>query len=210
MKIKILSLLMITVLLVTVSAACAKKSQPTFGSFVNSSQVPDGSVLIVNVVYKVENSYDSGIYGYWALIDLTRHLQIWETPTPGEYYVVNRDVGKWYTFIDAVAPGSFTYQTEDGWGTFQGGYLLTVTGTFNPTINTQGNLGTYDYGGTEEFIKLGTYGNQGSPVLPGYFNWLDAYFDAYSYSYVDWGWTYNYKSQTWNNFAYGNSGDIII
>jgi len=84
--------------------------------------------------------------------------------------------------------------------------------TFNPQIKTKGFIGTHDYSGTVAYIKLGTYTNQGAHSLTP-FNWVDAYFDGGSYTYQDWGWTYHYKSQTWNNYDLGNggnSGDIII
>jgi hypothetical protein len=205
---------MIALLFVTLMTfpVFAQPSQPTWGTFANAGEVPDGSTLVLNILQKVENSYDSGIFGYWAMITYTRNIQVWEAPE-GTFYVIERDSGKWCTFEGALSPLTGTAQTMDGSGTFHGGSIRTMTGTLksDPGYKTKGSIGKVDYGGTEEYIKLGTYGAQGPPVLPGYFNWMDVYFEAgYTYSYVSWGWTYNYKSQTWNNYDYGNSGDIII
>ena len=202
-----LALLCIIVMAIPV---IAKTSQPTWGTFTNSGEVPEGSTLILNIVQKVENSYDSGLAGYWALITYTRHIQIWQTPED-TFYIVERDNGKWYTFEGASSPYAGTPQTKDGSGTFHGGSIRTMTGTFNPEdLKTKGSIGTVDYLGTKEFIKLGTYAAQGTPDLPGKFDWIDAYFDDYTPNYESWGWTYTYRGQTWNNYDYGNSGDIII
>ncbi len=189
----------------------AKPSQPTWGTFLNSGDVPEGSILVLNIVQKIENSVDSGIVGYWALISYTRTIQVWETPE-GDFYAIDSDNGKWYTFEGALSPFSGTEQTKDSSGTFHGGYVMMITGTFNPDpgFKTRGSIGTTNYGGTQGFIELGTYGAQGDPVLPGYFNWIETYFDGWDYNYVAWGWTYNYRGQTWNNYDYGNSGDIVV
>ena len=92
-----------------------------------------------------------------------------------------------------------------------GARIRIITGTFSPEdLKTKGSIGTVDYGGTQEFVELGTYAAQGTPDFPGYFNWIDAYFDEYSYNYESWGWTYIFKGQTWNNYDYGNAGEIVI
>jgi hypothetical protein len=44
--------------------AVAKPTHPTFGSFLNAGRVPHGSVLVLNIVYKVTNDEDSGNVGY--------------------------------------------------------------------------------------------------------------------------------------------------
>ncbi len=191
--------------------AVAKPTHPTFGTFVNAGGVPAGSKLVLNVTYKVTNDEDSGHVGYWALDNYNKSLQVWQAPDE-IFYVVARYTGKWKTFEGALSPGVGAEESADASGTFQGGYVATFTfsGTFNPGgYKAKGNIGTYDFGGTKEDILLGTYGaDQTGPTDP--FDALDLYFPGYeSFTYINWGWTYHYKSQTWNNFDYGTTGDIV-
>ncbi len=190
----------------------AKPTQPTFGSFVNSGGVPSGSVLVLNVTYKVINDEDSGNVGYWALDNYKKHLQVWKVPD-GTFYAVARYVGKWRTFETALSPGTGTPEEKDASGTFQGGYIatFTFTGTFNPdNLKKKGKIGTFDYGGSKADVLLGTYGN-GQTGAPEPFDVLSRYFPGYAdFTYLNWGWTYHYKSQTWNNFEYGTTGDIVV
>jgi hypothetical protein len=208
---KKLSILTITVafFLILGGQVVAKPTQPTFGSFVNASGVPVGSVLVLNITHKVINDEDSGNVGYWALDNYNKHVQVWQTPD-GTFYVVARYTGNWKTFAGALSPGDGVLQSKDASGTFEGGYTATFTGTFDPGTNkTNGNIGTFDYAGTEADVLLGTYGNgQTGPTTPVSF--LDVYFTGVSdFTYVNWGWTYHYRRQTWNNFSYGTTGDIV-
>ena len=190
--------------------ALAKPTHPTFGTFVNASGVPVGSVLVLNISYKVKNDEDSGNVGYWALGDYNKQAQVWKTPD-GNFYIVARYVGKWHTFEGALSPGLGTLESADASGSFEGGYTATFTGTFDPTgeYKVKGYIGTFDFGGTKDDVLLGTYGNgQNGDANP--FNFLAAYVpDWDNFHYVNWGWTYHYKSQTWNNFDYGTTGDIV-
>jgi hypothetical protein len=122
--------------------------------------------------------------------------------------VVSGYSGKWQTFAGALSPGAGTVQSKDGRGTFQGGY----TGTFTAPpgfTSAFGNIGTIDYGGTKADILLGTYGAGQTGPTP--FSFLSTYFPGWSgWTYINWGWTYHYKNQTWNNFDYGTTGDIVL
>jgi len=182
-------------------------THPTFGTFVNAGGVPSGSVLVLNINHKVINDEDSGNVGYWALDNYNKHVQVWEAPD-GTFYVVARYAGKWYTFEGALSPGAGIVQSKNASGTFEGGYVATFTAT--GYTSAFGNIGTYDYGGTKADVLLGTYGDgQTGPTTP--FSFLSTYFtEAAGFTYINWGWTYNYRSQTWNNFDYGTTGDIVV
>ena len=200
-------ILLILSLAVTALPVCAAPTHPPWGSFVNAGGVPPGSVLILEITHKVTNDEDSGNVGYWSLDDYNKHVQVWQAPD-GTFYVVARYTGKWYTFAGALSPGAGIVQSKDAWGTFQGGYTATFTATsFTPAF---GNIGTFDYGGTKADILLGTYGaGQTGPTTP--FSFLKAYFvGADGFTYVNWGWTYRYRGQTWNNYDYGTTGDIVV
>ncbi|MCP8304090.1 MAG: hypothetical protein H3Z50_01255 [archaeon] len=136
-----------------------------------------------------------------------KHVQVWQAPD-GTFYVVARYTGKWYTFAGALSPGAGVAQSKDAQGTFEGGYIATFTAT--GYTSAFGNIGTYDYGGTKADILLGTYGaGQTGPTT--LFNFLSTYFTGASpLTLISWGWTYHYKSQTWNNFDYGTTGDIVV
>jgi hypothetical protein len=198
--------------LLMVAPIQAAPGHPPFGSFVNSSGVPAGSTLIMNVTYSVTNDEDSGDFGYWALDNFNKQLQVWQGPDKTSYYVVARYTGSFTTFAGALSPGAGAPVSKDATGQFEGGYVatFTFTGAFNPGgFKTNGNIGTYDFGGTKADVLLQTYGNtqQGSPHT---LDVLSLYFPGYaSFNQTSWGWTYHYRSQSWNNFSTGNSGDIV-
>ena len=177
-------------------------------SFLNNHDVSHGSVLILNINYKVTNDEDSGFSGYWALDDYEKHIQIWKVPD-GSFYAVVKYEGKFHTFAGASSPQNGATETKDATGKFNGGYVATFTGTFSPTLTTRGHIGTFDFGGTKADILLGTYGNgQTGSTTP--FSYLGSYFTGIgSFNEDPWGWTYQYKNQTWNNFSVGSSGDIV-
>ena len=188
--------------------AFAASTHPTFGTFVNAGDVPAGSQLVININHKVTNDEDSGNVGYWALDNYNKQVQVWQV-SDGTFYAVARYAGDWQTFAGAKSPGAGTVQGNDASGTFQGGY----TGTFTATSCTPtfGNIGMKDYGGTKADILLGTYGaGQTGPTTP--FSYLSTYCSGYNndFNYNNWGWTYHYRNQTWNNFDYGTTGDILV
>lgn len=203
--------LVITAIIGSVAPSMAAPANTPAGSFVNSGDVPTGSKLVVDVTYKVINDEDSGNVGYWALEDYNRQLQVWQVPD-GSFYAVGKYNGKWQTFEKALSPGTGAVQSKDASGTMQGGYVATFTGTLNldPALQLKGNIGTFDFGGTKADVLLGTYGaGQTGPTTPT--SVLSIYFPGYSgFTYGNWGWTYNYKSQSWDNFASAITGDIVV
>lgn len=188
------------------SAAYAEPSHPVFGTFVNAGDVPAGSKLVVNITMKVTNDEDSGNAGYWALSSYNKVVKVWQVPD-GSFYAVVRYTGQWTTFDGALSPGLGVEEPSDGSGTFEGGYAATFTA---PKVTpASGYIGTFDLGGTKADVLLGTYGaGQTGPTT--LFSWLDTYFPGYAgFNYVDWGWTYHYKSQAWYNYASGTTGDVV-
>lgn len=191
--------------LLTTGTAFAAPTSPTFGTFVNAGGVPAGSKLVLNITYKVVNDEDSGVVGYWALDNYTKHVQVWQEPD-GSFYAVARYTGQWTTFATALSPQIGDTEGSDASGTFEGGYVATLSaGSFTRAF---GNLGTFDLGGTKADILLGTYGN-GQTGDATSFDWVSTYFPDSSFKYVAWGWTYHYRNQTWNNFDYATTGDIV-
>jgi hypothetical protein len=177
--------------------------------FTNNGWVPEGSKLVLNIVHKVISDEDSGNVGYWALDNYNKHVQVWQDPTDDtKFYVVARYNGKWQTFAGALSPSAGVAENKDATGTMHGGYLATFTATgFTSTF---GNIGTKDYGGTKADVLLGTYvAGQTGPTTP--FSFLSTYFTgANGFTYDRWGWTYQYKTQRWDNFDFGTTGDIVV
>lgn len=198
------ALIFTAVMAVMAQMAFASPSHPVFGTFVNEQGVPTGSTLVLNINYKVTNDEDSGFAGYWALDNYSKTLQVWQAPD-NSFYAVVRYAGKWQTFAGAKSPQNGVIETSDASGTFEGGYVANFTGTFNPgTLKTNGFIGTFDFGGTKTAVLAGI--NIATP-----YDWLDACFPANTnFNYIDWGWTYHYRSQTWYNYASGSSGDIVV
>ena len=106
------------------ASALAAPADP--GSFLNESGVPAGSVLCLNVTYKITNDEDSGNVGYWALDNYNKSVKVWQVPD-GSFYAVAKYEGKWNTVAGALSPGAGTAFTQDGSGTFHGGYIATFT-----------------------------------------------------------------------------------
>lgn len=194
--------LMLGALAASVFAAPPKTS---FGTFVNAGSVPTGSKLVINITYKVTNDEDSGNVGYWALDNYNKQVQVWQVPD-GSFYAVARYDGKWQTFAGALSPGAGVKEGSDAKGTFQGGYTATFTAT--SCTPTTGNIGSYDFGGTKADILLGTYGAGQTGSTPS-FSYLSYCTGVAGFTQPHWGWTYHYRSQDWNNYDYGTTGDIV-
>jgi hypothetical protein len=185
------------------------------GSF-NAGSVPKGSTLVVNITFKVINDEDSGFFGYWALDNYNRHVQVWQMPTSGMFYIVSDYIGKFTTFAGALSPMNGVIESSGAEGHLSGAYTATVSdGVLNPGVQ-NGNLGTKDFGGTSADILLGTYGaGQTGPTTP--FSWFSYVFSAGAFAYNDagcgsgtsWTFAYSYHSQTWVNAGCGSSGDIV-
>ena len=209
----ILAMALALIMIIPAGVVFAAPGNPPAGSFVNAGDVPPGSKLVLNITYKVTNDEDSGNIGYWALDNYNKHLQVWQEPDGTTFYVVARYDGQWQTFAGALSPGAGVAQNSDGQGTFEGGYIATFnfTGTFNPSLlKISGNTVALDFGGTKADILLGTYGAGQTGDISST-DVLSEYFPGYTgFIQPSWGWTYHYKSQTWNNFSYGTTGDIVV
>jgi hypothetical protein len=209
-----LGILGIGMLLLATGIVAASPTAPLAlhaGSFLNAGGVPVGSVLVLDINLKVTNDEDSGFVGYWALDSYNKKVQVWQVPD-GSFYAVVRYEGKWTTFAGALSPEVGALEVSDATGTFQGGYIATFTGAVNPApaFKTRGSIGSFDFGGTEADILLGSYGAGQTGAVPN-FDWVSTYFTGVGSSFTqpEWGWTYHYKSQAWSNFDTGSIGDII-
>ncbi|MDA8039346.1 MAG: hypothetical protein M0Z69_09335 [Actinomycetota bacterium] len=178
---------------------------------------PPGYTKVIDVVMGVTNDEDSGMWGYWALDNYRKHIQVWQDGS--SFYVAVIYDGTWHTFAGALSPGYKVGEPSDGTGSMQGGYIATMTGSMlsSPTETTHGSIGTYDFGGTKSDIMLGTYGN-GQTGDPAPTSWLGFYFDSTTsstFAFADggnaWGWVYTGNSTTgeWCNTGTGSSGDIV-
>lgn len=196
-------------LLLSAVPAFAISSHPKFGSFVNAGDVPPGSTLLINITYGVYNDEALGQHGYWNLEAYTKHLQVWQIPdvtvdqAAHDYYVVSRDTGTWQAPAGAKSPGAGITQTSDISGNFEGGYIGTFSGKCNSISGTPFPF-VLNFNGSLNDVKLGI-GN----LYP--FPWWLAYCSIIPGTTVNtqWGWVYHYGNQTWNDYYYGTSGDIV-
>jgi hypothetical protein len=251
------TLLSVAVALVFISGAFASPTPPSKHQTVNRSSLTrtEASVLtqtkpvitctnkgaqLVNVTYKISNDADSGDGGnYWAYDAMTRQLQIWVSTTgPNTYCADIKDSGTFTTQAGVRSPGSFMVNGSfinggvvDGTevGTFKGGAVFTITGTFNandptnwpalPSTNHNGNGGQTLNAGCVITAPAGTINSGCAPVTH---NWEAHYFSAgYQETAIPvWGWFYigvdhstapdaGTSAGRWNNFYTGDSGDIL-
>lgn len=183
-------------------------------------------IKILDITYTVQNDEDSGVAtsatagGYWALDHFKEHLTVWKL-SDGSFYALKKYDGIFVVPTGGTNPGNGTKtQTESSFGTIDGGYVATFTGTFTPGTNpTSGYIGTFNYGGTMSDILLKTYASQIG--APNSYDWESAYFTGGSA--VDeshWGWSYKLDPElqsstsanqwcNYNSVDGGNSGDIL-
>jgi len=163
---------------------------------------------VLDISYIVTNDEDSGFVGYWALDTYLKTVQVWQDPNVlTNFYVIATYLGLFQTFKGALSPEAGTLEPCNGIGVMQGGYFASFTAT-GFTLES-GFVGTYNFGGTKADILLGSYGAGQTGDLTATFSWT-SYFTGYSdFSYINWGWTYYYGSQTWVNALSGSYGDII-
>lgn len=207
--------------IVAVAAATPAGAATTCAGVVTQSQVapPPGYTQVINAVMTVRNDEDTGLIGYWALDNYTKHIQVWANPSGSQFYVAAFYHGTWQTFAGAQSPDSGVTEVADGTGSISGGYVGTMTGAMlnSPTEPTMGTVGIYNFGGTESDILLGSYGN-GQTGATNATDWLSFYFTPSTiatFSFGDggaeWGWQYtgNSVSGPWCNTGAGTSGDIV-
>ena len=103
-----------------------------------NTQTPDK--LVLNITYKVLNNPDSGVAGnYWALDEMNRHVQVWQTG-PTSYRAVVSDEGKFTTFVGTTSPGGTGTIASEVTGTLHGGYDATSFSQFLPSVGQNGGL----------------------------------------------------------------------
>ena len=176
-------------------------------------------VLVVNSSYTVRNDEDTGFTGYWALDNYVKNLKIWQTG-PITYTVNAIYTGTWCTFAGAQSPQSGSTEPKDGCGMLNGGYdaQLVTYASFNSLAINNGNIGTFNYGGSKADIVKDTYSNQAGN-LNSSFDWINYYFSGaneHNFTYNNngnaWSWTYANSTypgwDSWVNAGSGSSGDI--
>lgn len=158
---------------------------------------------IINVEQKIINDVDSGEAGnYWAYDTIERKITAWKV-ADGKYCATVNYEGNFAAIAGQRSPGNTGTLTGNEKGEFKGGYVANITGQLlaNPTLKTEGSIGTTDY-------KCDTNGN-----CPGAFDWTTKYFNTsaagFTFTMPWWGWTYRYNDKVWVNAITGNSGDII-
>ncbi len=126
-----------------------------------------------------------------------------------------------------VSPGSSAdpptglVQGESSFGTIDGGYVATFSGTFAPATQPRaGYIGAFDYGGTLSDVLLQSYDKGQTGDMHPY-DWTSAYFTGVSgFAQPHWGWSYQLDPifisknsiNQWCNYNPadgGNSGDIF-
>lgn len=196
----VLAALMAALLMMLASpAAFAAPDRLNFGAQLNAALCNPGGKLVINVVQRVINDADSAVGGtYWAMDDLSRQIQVWQTGD-NTFCATVRYQGSWVT-LGGPSPQNGTILNAGITGTMEGGYTAPITGTLktNPAASTRGNIGTLD-------LRCDSNGN----CLGAAF-WADLYFDpGFSFDQPFWGWIYHGGSNgTWVNASTGNSGDI--
>jgi len=192
-----------------VQAFAAPQTTLNWGSQINSSQCPNGN-LVINVTQKALNDGDTRVgSGFWAMDNFNRTIKVWQIAY--NTYCATVSYKGQFVSLGGVSPEGAGTIGVGVTGTVEGGYRSTIfTGTLNPNptfdgsnLPTNGSLGTIDY--------------QCQPNDPGdystcsnLFDWVSTYFSSTSgFDFAWWGWIYHGGNNgTWVNALSGNLGDI--
>ncbi len=223
-------------ILSTTDSASTPETVNSISTSITVTQAFTSPKLVLDINASIKNDPDSGNIGYWALDNITRNIQVWQTtlrtPTTYNSYTSNIiDNGIATTFAGAVSPGSLTpYETKEpynGVATLKGFDQITFTGTFTPgsyPVYTNGQqVASFNNEGTASYILLGNYSNQGkSAYTPAstFNHYLNEYFTlepSTGYNFQIWGDTYTYSvyppgNQVMTDNSISNpavTGDII-
>ncbi len=180
----------------------AKTSHTVIGKEVNASVCNQSLPPVVNIKYSVTNDADSGTLGnVWAFDNYNKTVQVWPQ-TDGSFCAVVKYMGQFVTNAGDSPQAATTDGTVGAGvqGTFEGGYIGTFSGVLNNGLQTNGDLGLYDYSCDLAYN------------CPGIFNWLNEYFPGNTnFAQSFWGWNYQAGSNgSWANVSTGNSGDITV
>ena len=202
----------------TDSASTPFTFNSTNTAFVTVNNTFKTNKLVLDVTANIINDPDSGNFGYWALDNLTRNMQVWQISIPAtsadtyNSYVANIiDNGIATTFAGAISPGVGVVEPNNGVSTITGYEDLTFNAIFTPgsnTVYTNGNvIASFNNEGTPSYILLGTYSNQAkSTYSPAstFSHYLDEYFTISNagINFPAWGDTYTYT-------VYPPSGQVM-
>jgi hypothetical protein len=185
---------------------------------------------IINARVTVRNYEDSGLVGYWALDNFVESFVIWQNndTTPNTFCALDQYSGTWKTFAGALSPQNGVEEPSGASGSMNAAIIKIFTGTFlgpyckvtktntcsetHSTKPTTGSIGTFNLGGTEAQILLGTYAEQKAFNPPSF---LTFYFKNPSItSEPVWSWIYAHGNgagfgNMWVNDLTGSFGDIV-
>lgn len=198
-----LAVMLTAALLFFAASAGAAPASLNWGAEVNAGRCETTGSPVVNVNYKVVDSVDSGLAGYWASEDYNKQVQLWDQGG-GVYCAVVSYLGHFTGIAGQQSPGNTETLDGNERGAFQGGYDMTITGELlaEPTWPTRGQIGAIDYECTTPVGFIVS--------CPGSVNWIDQYFEpGYGTAYEWWGWVYHGgRYGTWVNSSDGNAGEI--
>ncbi len=190
---------------------------PLPGTPLISAPLPaPGSTVVVDPVAYVTNDVDSGYFAYWAIDNYTLSFEMWKEPN-GTYFYVETYVGTATTYGGIVSPGAAKLQAgtvATAYVAYFSGYASGwVTGTFSPSVATNGFLGIYDFGGSVSNLGTSTMSYSGSPPS-NLVTWVDLYFSGPpTPAGGSFALAYFYQGQVWvdaNNVPGPSSGNILI
>ena len=163
--------------------------------------------LVLNITANIINDPDSGNLGYWALDNISRNMQIYQTTlatssTTYNSYTANvYDTGIATTFAGAISPGGGVTEPYNGVASLTGFDQLAFSGIFTPgsyPVYTNGQkVASFNNRGTSSYILLGNYAAQSkSTYSPAstFDHYLSEYFTLKSeINFPVWGDTYTYS-----------------
>lgn len=168
-----------------------------FGQQLNAAQCNTNGKPVLNINFKVVKDADSGVAGnVWAFDNYNKNVKAWDQGD-GTFCAIVKYEGQFVTNSGASPQNTGTLGAGVK-GTFEGGYQANFDGTFNPTMKTTGNIGSYNYNCDTNYN------------CPGIFDWVSTYFSGNStFSQPYWAWNYHAGNNgSWVNASTGNMGDI--
>lgn len=177
---------------------------------------PPGAKLQTNIVAKITNGEVFGYQGYWAMDNYNLHMQVWKCRGNGTYYATIQVEGKATTYPGVNAPGTSGFEGAQGTASMHGWVSYWITGSLvsDPTygeisLRTNGNVGTFDYGGSVD--NLAGTGSNTAP--PNAIDWPSVYLTITTTHVGSYYYFYEYRGQMWtyaSNVPADTSGNIVI
>lgn len=195
--------------------------------------------LQMNIKMTVKNDEDTGFVGYWALDTYVKSVYVWDSPISAHsgayaWCSLEQYSGTFQTFAGALSPENGVTEPSNGGGTMLGMILYTfnTNATGSPSTaflafttgakkHLTGNIGTYNFGGTQSDILLGTYATQKGDT--SYTNLYSFYFSnvgSITFNTLQWSFAYRVGSgqgygtmwingDYYSNPTFSSVGDII-